>query len=220
MGEHTSGGAALAQHGMSERASEGASADRHRPLRPERARALAKRGLDSAWRRLPLRAAVRSAAGCGRAERSPVAASDRVPLMCVSSGPRRGGSRRPNSRGGCLEEKGPGGPRRVGASRSQGCRRRRSLAGPLRRDRGDGTPANAVPPRPGVLEQAELPNFRAPQVAPQPHMSWSEGASLCSEGRETFAISRENNLVFSFQFGPPPPPPPKIYNRLQTKYKI
>lgn len=173
MGKHTSAGAALAQHGMSERASQ---SQQPSPPPPDRSRAPAKRGLDSTLDllELPLPSLLSRQRG-GMGGRGPRGSprSQGVPPACA---PGVAACAEHRTRGGCSEpgvEAGPDGrlgpPNAAGAGRGAGLSP--VLAGPrvapaaLPRA---GRFGERPPCAPAVPEEMDRSNFRGRTLPPSP----------------------------------------------------
>lgn len=179
MGKHTSAGAALAQHGMSERASQSRQPS---PPPPDRSRAPAKRGLDSTLDllELPLPCLLsRQRGGMGGGARGPrgYPRSQRGPARVRAGG--RGLRGAPNPRG-LLQARGRGGPRRAprAAERSWG-----------------GAGSGTVPGAAGA---------RVPPAA-LPRAGWSGGRE--ARGRHAFQLCRSRWIGQTFGGRTLPPSP-------------
>lgn len=176
MGKHTSAGAALAQHGMSERASQRRQPSPPPPRslpRTRKTRTGLHAGLARAPAPLPALPAARRDGGRGPLG-SP--APSGVPPVCA---PGVAACAEHRTRRGCSErgvEAGPDGrsgpPNAAGAGRGaglspvlrgRGCRRRRCPARAVRREGGEGPPC-----APAVPEHIDRSNFREPHAAPSP----------------------------------------------------
>lgn len=229
MGKHTSAGAALAQHGMSERASQRRQPSPPPPRslpRTRKTRTGLRAGLARAAAPLPALPAARRDGG--RGPRGSPAPSGVPPVCapgvaaCAELRTRGGRSERgveasPDGRSGSPNAAGAGRggerdcPRCLGAEGAAGGAAPRW---PVRREGGEGPPC-----APAVPEQMDRSNFRGPRAAPQPRVPCTAAAS-CSEGRDTFARGTEKLDLFWIFFAPQPPAPWRFILYVQTVIKF